>query len=294
MNNDVIVRIECPHRPQATNTTQISVLQPLEFVSEHPPPISDPDVQKNVFRLVPDNEHHNINDIQVEVECSQRQQAESTTMISPVQTSTTIPEHPPPTSESEVQKKVLRTISEGDITEDSKIGRQPPITRQSTENKDDHKPHEPTEESDITEKSIPNREDNTKRKTTLNKDDNNQVLRKQVVLKPPKPKDNPKIKKEKEKNTSKKTEKIVSTIPELFRRQHQSEKTTPTMSDCTANEERVQTSYDSPVLGRIGAEDTSTELHSNLFFSEIKTTPDLAQGKKPEKLSISKQLSTNP
>ena len=97
----------------------------------------------------------------------------------------------------------------------------------------------------------------------MSKDDNNQVLRKQVVLKPPKPKDNPKIKKDKGKNTSKKTEKIVSTIPKLFRRQHQSEKTTPTMSDCTANGERVQTSDDSPVLVRIGAEDTSTELHSN-------------------------------
>ena len=194
-SNDVMIRVECPHRHQATNTTQISFLHPSEFTSEHPPPISDPDVQKNVFRLVPDNEHHNINDIQVEVECSQRQQAESTTMISPVQTSTTIPEHPPPTSESEVQKKVLRTISEGDITEDSKIGRQPPITRQSTENKDDHKPHEPTEESDITEKSIPDKEDNTEKKTTLSKDDNNQVFFEKVGLKPPKPKDNPKIKK---------------------------------------------------------------------------------------------------
>ena len=68
----------------------------------------------------------------------------------------------------------------------------------------------------------------------------------------------------------------------------------PTVSSCTANSDGIHTSSDSPVLGRIGAEDTSTELHSNLFSSEIKTTTDLAQGKKPEKLSISRQLSTNP
>ena len=131
----------------------------------------------------------------------------------------------------------------------------------------------------------------------MNKDNKNQVLHKQVVLKPPKPQDNPKLKKEKRKNTKntkKKTEKIVSTIPELFRKQHHSEKTTPTMSDCTTDRNRVQTSDSSPVLTRIGGDDTSTDLHSNLLSSKIKTTPDLAQGKKPEKLSISKQLSTNP
>ena len=110
MNNDVIVRIECPHCPQAINTTQISVLQPLEFVSEHPPPISDLDVQKNMFRPIPESEHGTVNKIQVEVECSQHQhqQAESTTMASPLQTSTIIPEHPPPTSEYEVQKNIRR------------------------------------------------------------------------------------------------------------------------------------------------------------------------------------------
>ena len=283
---------------------QISFLHPSEFISEHPPPISHSDVKKNTFRPVIDNEHHNINDIQVEVECSQRQQTENTTMVSPVQTSTTIPEHPPTTSESEVQKIILRTISEGDTTEDNNDRRQPQIIRQSPEtDRKDQKPHQPNEESNIIEKSVTNKEDNTKRKTTLNKDNKNQVLHKQVVLKPPKPQDNPKLKKEKTqnnkttkntKNTKKKTEKAVSTIPELFRKQHHSEKTTPTMSDCTTDRNRVQTSDSSPVLTRIGGEDTSTDLLSNLLSSKIKTTPDLAQGKKPEKLSISKQLNTNP
>ena len=119
-SNDVMIRVECPHRHQATNTTQISFLQPSEFISEHPPPISHPDVQKNMFRLIPENEYGTIYDIQVKVECSQCQQAESTTMVSPLQTSTIIPEHPPPTSESEVQKNILRTISEDDITKSIK------------------------------------------------------------------------------------------------------------------------------------------------------------------------------
>ena len=41
----------------------------------------------------------------------------------------------------------------------------------------------------------------------MSKDDNNQVLRKKVVLKPPKSKDNPKIKRITRKKNSKKTEK---------------------------------------------------------------------------------------
>ena len=66
------------------------------------------------------------------------------------------------------------------------------------------------------------------------------------------------------------------------------------MSKCTANSDGIHTSSDSPVLGRIGAEDTSTQLNSNLIFCENKTAPDLAQGNDLKNFPFQTQLSTNP
>ena len=46
VNNDVPVGVEYSQRPQARNTTKMSLLQTSTIVSERPPPISEPDVQK--------------------------------------------------------------------------------------------------------------------------------------------------------------------------------------------------------------------------------------------------------